>query len=84
MRNLRTLCASVVLALVLTTPAFAGDMHTGITNPPPAQQGNIHTGVTDSPTQQGDIHTGVAESEPEAGTVTEIALNLLQSLLSLF
>lgn len=90
MKNLGTLCASVVLALILTTPAFAGDIHTGITNPPPAPQGVISTGVTDSPATQGNIHTGVTNQESAedgataSDSVTEIALNLLQSVLSLF
>jgi hypothetical protein len=35
-------------------------------------------------TAAGTIHTGVAESEPGAAPVTEIALDLLQRVLSLF
>lgn len=78
MRNLRTLCASVVLAFALTAPAFAGNISTMVTAPPPppAPQGNMHTGVTNQET---------AEDEATASdSVTEIALNLLQSVLSLF
>lgn len=90
MRNLRTLCAAVVLTLALAAPALAGNISTGVASPQPASQGNISTGVTDSPSTQGNIHTGVAgEESAEGGTtatdaVTEIALSLLQSVLSLF
>lgn len=90
MRNLRTLCAAVVLMLALTAPAFAGTMATGVTQPQPAPQGVISTGVTDSPSTQGTMATGVTnqESAEDGATapasVTEIALTLLQSVLSLF
>ena len=75
MKTLRHLCAAVVLTLALVVSAAAGVISTGITPPPPPE-----------PTLQtdGTIHTGVAESEPEADAVAEIALNLLQSVLSLF
>jgi len=79
MKPLRRICAAFVLTVALTLSAFAGDIHTGITDPPPpsldaATTGQIETGYT------GDIHTGVTATDP----VTEVALNLLQSLLSLF
>lgn len=88
MRHLRTLCAAVVLTLALTPPALAGNIHTGVASPPPpATQGNISTG---SPSTQGTIHTGVTNQESAedgataSDSVTEIALTLLQSVLSLF
>lgn len=60
----KALCA-LVLSLALTASAFAGEIHTGITNPPqPPPTSGEQTVTTD--------------------TVTEIALNLLQSVLSLF
>ncbi len=83
MRNLRILCAAVVLALAFAAPAFAGNIHTGVASPPPPQPASMTVGQTESEAN-GTIHTGVAESEPEADTVTGIALNLLQSVLSLF
>jgi len=76
MKTLRQLCAMVVLTLALTASVFAGTIHTGKTEPTPTPQPILQT--------DGTIHTGVVESEPEADTVTEIALNLLQSVLSLF
>ena len=86
MQNLRTLCAAVVLALALAAPAFAGNIHTGVASPPPPPQpASMTVGQTGSEAN-GTIHTGMAESEsePEADTVAEIALTLLQSVLSLF
>jgi uncharacterized protein involved in exopolysaccharide biosynthesis len=79
MRHFKQFCAACVLTLALTLSAFAGDMGAGITAPPPPTSqatitGEISTGVT------GDMSTGVTAIDP----VTETALNLLQSLLSLF
>ena len=79
MKALRTLCAAVVLTLALTTAAFAGTIHTMATAPPPPSE-------TTSATTEGNISTMSVESEEAAGSnsVTETALNLLQSLLLLF
>lgn len=75
MENCRNAAGALVLALALSTSAFAGEMHTGITQPPP-------------PTANGEMQTGVTqpdegESTPGADTLTKIMLNLLQSLLTL-
>lgn len=77
MKYYRNAVAALMLALMLSTSAFAGEMHTGLTPPPPTANGVMQTGATN-----GEIHTGVAASSP-TDTVTETALNLLQSLLSL-
>ena len=84
MKSYRNAVAALLLALVLTTSAFAGEMHTGITDPnpqpTPTANGEMQTGATDD-----EIHTGVAPSTPEAtDTVTGVALNLLQGVFSLF
>lgn len=78
MKTLRTLCAAVVLTLALTTAAFAGVISTPVAPPPPSE--------TTSATTEGNISTMSVESEEAAGSnsVTETALNLLQSLLLLF
>lgn len=81
MKTLRQLCVALAFTLVLTIPAFAGEIETGIAPPPPAQ----------TVTANGEISTPVAGQE-EAGSgkataadsVTESVLNLLQSVLSLF
>jgi hypothetical protein len=82
MRNYRKVVATLVLALTLSMSAFAGEIHTNVTSPTPtpAANGEMHTGVTN-----GEIQTGEAVSTPEATDImTEAALNLLQSLLTLF
>lgn len=71
MKTYRNAVAALVLTFVLSTTAFAGVIHTDVIAPPP--------------TANGVIHTGEAVSTPEAAdTVTRIALNLLQSMLSMF
>ena len=80
MNNLRKLCAASVLTVVFTTPAFAGVISTTVAQPdsPPASQ-----------TTEGDMTTGVistpnAESVTAGDSVTDAALSLLRSVMSLF
>ena len=75
MKNLRQLCAVLVLTLMLTLSAFAGQIEIGYV-PPPPQQSTAQGEATMSNT--GEISTGVMD------TTTEITLNLLQSVLALF
>jgi hypothetical protein len=82
MKNLRRLCGALVFTLALTIPAFAGDIQTGVAPPPVQPQtatlnGDIQTGVT------GQAETDSSEATA-ADSATEIALNLLQSVLALF
>ena len=81
MKNLRRLFCAVVFTLALTIPAFAGDMQTGVAPPSQPQtatlNGDMQTTVT------GQAETGSSEATA-ADSATEIALNLLQSVLSLF
>ena len=82
MRTLRRLCAALVLTLVLALSAFAGEIDTMFVPPPPppqqsmtqATEGEIDTGIA------GEIDTTAAITSP----VTDTALNLLQSVLSIF
>lgn len=76
MKTLRHLCAALALTFVLALPAFAGQMDTGITAPPPPPQGNMSTTVA------GQMDAGIAPTD--TATAMEVALSLLQSLLSLF
>lgn len=87
MRNYRNVIAALALALVLLTPVLAGDgiMHTGIVSPTPTPSptttatGIMHTGATEAAQSTGD--------EPElttTGIITETALDLLRSVLTLF
>lgn len=68
MRNLRSLCAAALLTLALAAPASAGNIHTPVATPPP------------SATEQES--TGDEATAPDS--VTEVALDLLRSVLSLF
>lgn len=84
MKTLRQICVVVVFTLVLTTSAFAGEIEITKTAPPPSQptqtdaaQGEIEIGIT------GQEETGSGEVSA-TDSATEIALNLLQSVLSLF
>jgi hypothetical protein len=84
MKSLRRLSVALVFTLALTIPAFAGEIETTKTSPPPSQpsqtatvNGEIETTVT------GQEETGSSEATA-ADPVAEIALNLLQSVLALF
>ena len=84
MKTLRQFCIALAFTLALTLPAFAGEISTTVAPPPPSQpaqtatvNGEISTTVT------GQEETGSSEATA-ADSATEIALNLLQSLLSLF
>jgi hypothetical protein len=82
MKQLRFSLAATILALALSVPAFAGDMQAGITAQPPSQP---------TASAAGDIQCGAALTSETTNSenttvnpVTEIALNLIQSVLSLF
>jgi hypothetical protein len=84
MKTLRQFCVMLVFTLALTIPALAGEIQTTVAppDPPPASTsstapGDIHTTVA------GDISTTISE-EATTASMTEMALNLLQSVLSLF
>ena len=79
MKKLQQLFASVVLTLLLSVSAFAGDgvIIAWVTAPPSP----LALGTSNNATEgDGIISTGVASSDP----VAEIALGVLQSVLALF
>ena len=85
MKKLQRFFAVIALTLALALSASAGDiLGPGAKSPlPPPPPPTIETGNIETPgaTVKGDILTpGVAELDP----VTEAALSLLQSILSLF
>ncbi len=84
MKRLQKFCAVSILILSLTLSTFAGDMGTpGATAPPPPPLSSI-TSESGFPgaIATGDMSTpGVVSS---LDPVTEAALSLLQSILSLF
>ena len=83
MRTLRRLFVALVFTLAFTVPALAGEIDTTVTSPPPQSaqtattDGDIQTGIT------GQAGTGSSETTA-TDSATETALNLLQSVLSLF
>jgi hypothetical protein len=84
MKSYRNPAAALVLALVFATSAFAGEMHTGFTDPDPQPTPETASSTVQTTTTDGEMHTGVAPSTPVAtDTVTGVALNLLQGVFSL-
>ena len=80
MKTLRQSLVALVFTLALALPALAGEIETGKTTPPTltaTTAGEIETGIT------GQEETGSSEATA-ADSATEIALNLLQRVLSLF
>ena len=83
MKKLKHLCAATVLALTLTLSAFAGEMSSPGIKSSSSQQESSAAGDIGMPgaTAAGEILTpGLSGLDP----VTEAALGLLDSLLSLF
>jgi hypothetical protein len=85
MKNLRRISIAFAFTLALTIPAFAGEIETTKTSPPPPSQ------PAQTATVNGEIETGITgQEETSSGEVsatdsaTEIALNLLQTVLALF
>ena len=83
MKNFRKICAVAVLTLMIAFPTFAGEiLAPGVVEPQPTPQCSA-TGDIGMPgaSVTGEIlGPGMAALDP----VTEAALDLLQSLLSLF
>ena len=79
MKTLRQLLVASVVTFVFTMPAFAGQMDTMTPAPPPqaVMEGQMDTTVA------GQIETPGSEATA-TDSATEIALNLLQSVLALF
>jgi hypothetical protein len=84
MKTLRRLSSVVAFTLAFAIPAFAGDIQTTVTSPPPSQaqtattttDGGIETPLT------GQAETGSSEATV-TGSVANAATNLIQSALSL-
>ena len=78
MKKLQQLCMAGVFTLVLTTATFAGDISTpGSPQPPPPS--------ASSTLAPGDIETpGIQNPQATSDSVADFALNLLQTMLSLF
>jgi hypothetical protein len=77
MKTLRQLCVASVFVFALAIPAFAGEIQIPLAPPP-----------TPIPTTAGWISTGKEETggieTTASGSAADVALSLLQSVLSLF
>jgi hypothetical protein len=81
MKHLRQFCASAVLTLALSLSAFAGTIDCGSVPPPPPQETTL----------AGDIECGFMTTNETSSTettfvdpMTELTLNILQSVMVLF
>jgi hypothetical protein len=84
MKNLRRISIALAFTLALTIPAFAGEIDTTRTSPPPSQP-------TQQATANGEIDTTLTgQEETGSGEVsatdsaTAAVLNLVQTVLALF
>jgi hypothetical protein len=83
MNRIRKFCFASLLTLTLALSTFAGDIDCGVVVPPPPSQqtaaveGNMATGVTTS------AETLSAEAS-FVDPMTELTLDILQSILTLF
>jgi hypothetical protein len=91
MTTLRQFLAASVLVIILAFSVSAGEITTGIVPPQttpttPTAQGEITTGIAgDMHTMRaGDISTMNADAEAAGGSVTDAAVALIRSMLSLF
>ena len=80
MKKLKQLTSAVALILVFTVTAFAGIIETPVVPPPPPPDSSSSIATP------GDMETpGVTQGPGLASdSVTEVALSLLQSVLSVF
>lgn len=84
MKTLRQLCVASVFVFALAIPAFAGEIQTTVAPPSqPAQTQQATANREIETTVTGQEERGSSEATA-AGSATEIALNLLQSVLALF
>ena len=75
MKAFRQFCAASVLTLTLGLPTFAGEMSTTVAQPSPPPNATTAGQTSITAADSGEAST--------IGSVTETALSLLQSVLSL-
>lgn len=88
MKNLKRLVASGTLLFVLAVAAFAGETNTppcapdpGITSTPPCAAAQM---TPDDSVAPGETNAPPTSNAGDALSVTEVAMDLLQSVLSIF
>ncbi len=80
MKTFRQLCIALVLALAFSLSIFAGDMSTTVA--PPAPPSNATTAGEMSTTITSESPVTESEDASALISVTEVALNALQSILA--
>ena len=78
MEKLKQFSLAVVVSTMLSVSATAGEIEIGKTPPPPPSAASVTT--AGDPQIPGEIGIGNAQSGP----VTDVALSLLQTALSIF
>ena len=86
MKNLKRLGVSVTLLCVLSLTTLAGDTNSppcapGDTNSPPCAMAQI---ASDDPVAPGDTNSPPASNSGAEYSIAEVAVDLMQSVLSLF
>jgi uncharacterized membrane protein len=81
MKTLRQLLVASVLTFVFIMPAFAGQIDTTVAPPQPAPTATTGGGIETTAAGQTETPSSEATASDSA---TQVALNLLQSMLSLF
>lgn len=80
MNRIRQFCAVAALTLLFTLTCFAGEMRTGISDPPPEHRATL-TGYIDTPSIT-DAETSNRETPATGtGTVMELALYFFDSMM---
>jgi hypothetical protein len=80
MTDLKRLWTALALAIVISAPVFAGEMQTGITEPPPPPVQQTSTAETGTEVTA----TSISEISNYLESLPMVSLKLLQSLLSIF
>jgi hypothetical protein len=76
MKKLQQISMAVVLTLMLATGAFAGIIHTPGPPPPPDSATALHSSSA--------TESGTSDQQTSENSLGSVALNLLQTLLSVF
>lgn len=84
MKRLQHFCATALLTLFLTIPVLPGTIHTGYAPPPPPPPQEQQ--ADDPSNDEAEINGTVVPEGDSTDTdkITEIALSIVQSLLSIF
>jgi uncharacterized protein (DUF2345 family) len=79
MKTVSRIAAASALAFVISLSAFAGDMHTTITDPPPDSGASTQTAQTNTAASQ-PTTTTTTPADPVTGAILAVLPTLLSSL----